>query len=253
MKKTFIISFAFIVSLLFISQQLFAQRYNRNNPRIYNDPYDLNLTQKQLEKMDKLELDLEKSLSPLFSRLRTNYLKLDELELQRSPDNTKIDKVWEEIYTLEEEIERKEIAHEKNIRGLLTEDQRAVFDSYNGYGIGAGRGYYGPGQGGMGNGNGAGYGSNYLGRGQGYYSRGQGVGRLGQGYYGQGRGNGAGYGSNYSGRGQGYYSRGQGVARGTGRFYRGSYRYDSRIRYGRGPCGAGLGRYSQGYGRGRWN
>jgi len=254
MKKTFIISFAFIISLLFISQQLFAQRYYRNNPRIYNDPYDLNLTQKQLEKIDKLELDLEKSLSPLFSRLRTNYLKLDELELQRSPDHNKIDKVWEEIYTLEEEIEKKEIAHEKNISGLLTEDQRALFDSYYGYGMETGRGYYGRGQGGMGQGYygrgsgrgyGAGYGRNYLGRSQGYYGRGQGVGTLGQGYYSRGRGNGT--------LGQGYYSRGQGVTRGTGRFNRGSYRYNPRVQYGRGPCGAGLGRYPQGYGRGRWN
>lgn len=278
MKKTFIISFAVIISFLFISQQLFAQRYYRNNPRINNDPYDLNLTQKQLEKMDKLEIDLEKSLSPLFSKLRTNYLKLDELELQRSPDPTKIDKVWEEIYTLEEEIEKKEIAHEENIRALLTEDQRAVFDSYYGYGIGPDRGYYGGGQGGMaqgyygrGRGYGAGNGSNYLGRSQGYYSRGRAVGTLGQGYYGRNYlGRSQGYdgsrrdvgtlGQGYYSRGrglgtlgQGYYGSGRGIARGTGRFTPGSYRYDSRLRYGRGPCGAGLGRYPQGFGRGRWN
>jgi Spy/CpxP family protein refolding chaperone len=251
MKKTFIISFVIVISFLFISQQLFAQRYYRNNPRINNDPYDLNLTQKQLEKMDKLEIELEKSLSPLFSKLRTNYLKLDELELQRSPNNPKIDKVWEEIYTLEEEIEKKEIAHEENIRGLFTEDQRAVFNSYYGYGMGTDRGYYDRGQGGMG---------------QGYYSRGRGIGTMGQGYYSRGRSYGAGNGRNYLGRGQGYYSRGRGtgtlgqgyygsgIARGTDRFTRGSYRYDSRIRYGRGPCGAGLGKwYSQGFGRGRWN
>jgi len=251
MKKTFIISFAVITSLIFMSQQLSAQRYYRNNPRVNNNPYDLNLTQKQLEKMDKLEIDLEKSLSPLFSRLRTNYLKIDELELQRNPDNPKIDKVWEEIYTIEEEIEKKEIAHEENIRGLLTEEQRGVVDSYYGYGMGTGRGYYGRGQGGMGQGyygQGRGYESGYgrnLGRGQGYYGRGQGAGRLGQGYYGQGRGLGT--------MGQGYYGNGRGIARGTGRFNRGSYRYDPRIRYGRGPSGAGLGRYSQGYGQRRWN
>ena len=240
MKKTFIISFAFIISFLFISQQLYAQRYYRNNSRIYNDPYDLNLTQEQLAKMDKLEIELEKSLSPLFSKLRTNYLKLDELELQRSPDYPKIEKVWEEIYAFDEEIEKKEIAHEENIRGLLTEGQRAVFDSYYGYGMETGRGNYG--------------------RGQGYYDSGRGIGTLGQGYYNRGRGNGT-LGQGYSGSrrgvgtlGQGYYGRGQGIARVTSRFNRGNYRYDSRVRYGRGPCGAGLGKwYTQGYGRGRWN
>jgi Spy/CpxP family protein refolding chaperone len=290
MKKTFIISFAIIISFLFLSQQLFAQRYYRDNPRVYNDPYDLNLTQKQLEKMDKLEIGLEKSLSPLFSKLRTNYLKLDELELQRNPDHTKIDKAWEEIYSLEEEIEKKEITHEENIRGLLTEDQRAVFDSYYGYGMGTGRGYYSRGQGGMGQGYygrgggyGAGYGSNYLGRGQGYYGRGGGYGAgygsnylgRGQGYYGSGRGAGTlgqqGYysrgrgvgtlGQGYygSGRGvgtlgQGYYGSGRGIARGTGRLTRGSYRYDPRVQYGRGQYGAGLGKwYPQGYGQRRWH
>ena len=240
MKKTVIISFAIIISFLFLSQQLIAQRYYRDNPRIYNDPYDLNLTQEQLAKMDKLEIELEKSLSPLFSKLRTNYLKLDELELQRSPDYPKIEKVWEEIYAFEEEIEKKEIAHEENIRGLLTEGQRAVFDSYYGYGMETGRGYYSRGQGiGQGYGRGGGYGAG----GRNYLGRGRGLGTLGKGY-----------GRNYSGRGQGYYGRGQGIARSAGRFNRGNYRYDSRVRYGRGPCGAGLGKwYTQGYGRGRWN
>lgn len=215
MKKTLLLSGIVIISFLFVSQQLFAQRYYRNGP---------DLTQEQMEKMDKLELELEKELSSLFSKLRNNYMKLDELELQRNPDYTKTSKIWEEIYKLEEEIEKKEISHEANIRGLLTKDQRTEFDSYYGYGMGAGRGYFGRGRG-----------------------------RMGQGYARFGSGYGAGYGRNYLRRGtarqgQGYYGRGIGA----GRLDRGNYRYYSRVRNGRGPCGAGWGKWSRrGYGRGR--
>jgi len=218
MKKTLLLSSIVIISFLFISQPLFAQRYYRNGP---------DLTQEQMENMDKLELELEKELSPLFYKLRNNYIKLDELELQRNTDYNKTSKIWEEIYKLEEEIEKKEISHEANIRGLLTKDQMAVFDSYYGYGMGYGRGNF---------------------------ERGRGRGRMGQGYARFNSGYGAGYGRNYLRRGtawkgQEYYGRGIGA----GRMGRGNYRYYSRVRNGRGPCGAGWGKWStQGYGRGRW-
>jgi Spy/CpxP family protein refolding chaperone len=217
MKKALLLSGIVIISFLFISQQLFAQRYYRNGP---------DLTQEQMEKMNKLELELEKELSSLFSKLRNNYMKLDELELQRNPDYTRTNKIWETIYKLEEEIEKKEISHETKIRGLLTKDQMAVLDSYYGYGMGAGRGYFGGGRG---------------------------RGRMGQGYARFGSSYGTGYGRNYLRRdtawqGQGYYGRGIGARR----LDRGNYRYYSRVRYGRGPCGAGWGKWStQGYGRGR--
>ena len=199
MKKMALISGMVLVSFLFISHGLYAQRYYRYGPAIEDDYYDLNLTREQMEKIDILELELEKELSPLISKLRSNYVVLNELETQRSPDPSKINNVWDVIYRLEDDIRNKEILHEKKIRDLLTEDQKAVFDSYyacgtNPYGRGGfGRGYFGSGPRGF-------WGGNY----------------------------------GYGGYGNGRFSRG--------------------IRYGRGPCGAGLGRwYRTSYSRGRWN
>lgn len=47
-----------------------------------------------MEKIDKLELELERELSPLISKLRSNYMELDELEAQGSYDPTKVKKIW---------------------------------------------------------------------------------------------------------------------------------------------------------------
>ncbi len=233
MKKTVIISGLVFISFLFISQGLFAQRYLRGGPGIEGDYYKLNLTQEQIEKIDKLEIELEKELSPMFSKLRSNYMEFEELEAQRSPDMTKIKKILDAIYKLEDEIQNKEISYENKIRDLLTEDQKASIDSY--YAYGRGRGGFGRGNFGRGYGRyGAGVGQNYMGRG---------TGRLGRGSYGYGnvvtRG---------LGRNMGY------LGRGAGRLGYGNDRFLLGVRYGRGPCGAGLGRwYRMGYGRGRWN
>jgi len=244
MKKIALISGMVFISFLFISQGLLAQRYYRGGPGIEDDYYDLNLTREQTEKIDKLEFELEKELSPLISKLRSNYMDLDKLEAQGSYDPAKIKKIWDMIDKLEDDIGNKEISHEKKIRDLLTPEQRITFDSYYGYGLnhygrgGFGRGYFGRGFRGSRGGNygyGAGMERNYLGRG---------TGRLGRSYYGYGRGIVRGSGMN-----RGYFGLG------TGRLSSPvNYRYYSRFRYGRGPCGAGLGKwYRWDYGRGRWN
>jgi Spy/CpxP family protein refolding chaperone len=249
MKKIALVSGMVFVSLLLISHGLYAQRFYRYGPGIEDDYYDLNLTREQMEKIDKLELELERELSPLISKLRSNYMELDELEAQGSYDPTKIKKIWDMINKLEDDIGNKEISHEKKIRDLLTKEQRIIFDSYYAYGLnhygrgGFGRGYFGRGYREFPGGNygygrygyGAGMGRNYLGRG---------AGRLGRSYYGYGRGIVRGFGMN-----RGYFGLGTGRLSGPG-----NYRNYPRFRYGRGPCGAGLGKwYRWDYGRGRWN
>jgi len=249
MKKIALISGIVVVSFLFISHGLYAQGFYRYGPGIEDDYFDLNLTREQKEKIDKLELKLEKELSPLFSKLRSNYMELDELEAQRGSDPTKINKIWDLIYKLEEDIRNREISHEKKIRDLLTKDQRAIFDSYYGYALNPygrgnfGRGYFGRRLRGFRGGNyGYGHYGYNVGRGRNYLGRG--IGRLGRGYYGYGRGISSGYGMNRGNFGLG-----------AGRLLDpNNYRYYPRFRHGRGPCGAGLGKlYRWDYYRGRWN
>ena len=245
MKKTALISGMIFVSFLFISHGLYAQRYYRYGPGIQDDYYDLNLTQEQMEKIEILELDFEKKLSPLVAKLRSNYVVLDELETQRNPDPTRINNAWRVIYQLEDDIRNKEILHEKKIRDLLTEDQKAIFDSYYEYSLnpygrgGLGRGYFGPGFRGFRGGN-YGYGGYGYGARIGRYYFGRGAGRLGRDYYGYRRAVSRGYSMN---RG----NVGRGVGRGAGQLGYGRGRFFQGVRYGRGPCGAGLGRWY------RWN
>jgi len=249
MKKMALISGTVFVLFLFISHGLYAQRIYRDDPGIEDAYYDLNLTREQMEEINILELELEKELSPLISKLRSNYMELDELEAQRSFDPTKINKIWDVIYKLEDDIRNKEISHEKKIRDLLTKDQRAIFDSYYGYDLNPngrgdfGRGYFGRGLRGFQGGNygyrrygyGAGMGRNYLSRG---------ADRFGRGYYGYRRGISRGYGMN-----RGNFGPGTGRLLGPN-----NYRYYPRFRYGRGPCGAGLGKWPRwDYSRVRWN
>jgi hypothetical protein len=249
MKKIALVSGMVFVSFLFISQGLYAQRFYRYGPGIEDEYYDLNLTREQIEKIDKLELELERELSPLISKLRSNYMELDELEARGRYDPTKIKKIWDIINKLEDDIQNREISHEKKIRDLLTKEQRIIFDSYYGYGLypngrgGFGGGYFGRGFRGSPCGN-YGYGRYGYGAGMGRNYPGTGAGRLGRGYYGYGRGIGRGFGMN-----RGYLGFGAGRLSGPG-----NYRYYSRFRYGRGPCGAGLGKwYRWDYRRGRWN
>jgi len=233
MKKMAKISSLVFISFLLVSQGLFAQGNLRGGPGIQSDYCPLNLTQEQLEKIDKLDLAFEKELSPLFSKLKSIYMELEELEAQRSPNLTKMEEIWDSIYKYELDIRNKEILHEGKIRDLLTEDQKALIESSSAYGWGfSGRGGFGRGNMGRGYGRyGVGMGQNYMGRGSGMLSRG---------FYGNGNAITRGYGRNIGYLGQG-----------TGRISYGNVR---GVRYGRGPCGAGLGRFGrQGYRRIPWN
>ena len=254
MKKMFIVLSLALLSVLFIYNSSFAQTYNRN-ARMDGYLYGLELTDKQIQEINRLEIQLEKELMPFDSELRNLSIKLDELEMQRNPDINEIDKVMEKIYRVEDKIIEKENAFNEKIRSLLTSEQKALLDSvdaYGGYGA-----YLGLGLGRFGCGLGpyrfrGGFGWDYGRGGRGYYGRGYGYGRgLGRGYgygreeYGYGRGS------------RGYYGRGYGYGRGIGRGYgygRGDYGYGrgGRGYYGRGyDYGRGIGR-GYDYGRGSY-
>jgi hypothetical protein len=196
MKRYFFISVLILLSTLMISNIMLAQRYYRD---ALSDEYlyELNLTDVQIKAINKLEIQLEKELTPFLSELRNLYIELDELELQRNPDSKEIDRLIEKIEGLEDEVIQKEVQLEKKIRDLLTEEQKAVFDNYYGY-----EAYLGPGMGRFG------YGlCPYRYRG----GLGWGPARGGRGYYGYGR---------YNGRLYGRFGYGRGLGRGRGgRYY----------------------------------
>ena len=172
-------------------------------------------------------------------------------------EQAKYNSAFKKIDALEMELEKKYMAHENQIRALLTEEQKALFDQWGGLGyelermglgmnpgMGFSRGYAGYGRGYSGYGRGyAGYGRGYAGYGRGNAGYGRGYAGYGRGYAGYGRGYGT-YGKGYSGYGRGYagYGRGfgQGWNRGMGRGW------------GRGP-GMGRGYWCPWYQQGMFN
>jgi hypothetical protein len=133
MRKYFLVSVLVLLSILFISDRMFAQRYSRN---ALSDEYlyELNLTDEQVKAINELEIQLEKELTPFLFELRKLYIKFDELEMQKSPEREEIDKLIGKIESVEDEVIEKEIQLKNKVRDLLTKEQRAVFDSSYGYG-----------------------------------------------------------------------------------------------------------------------
>lgn len=222
MRKNILIIAIGLIFIISTSQVLLAQRYSRDNQfwqRDY-DLYDLKLTESQLIKIDELELNLEKEISPLLSKLRLKDLELQQLCDRANPNEQKIESKINEIIKIDDAITEKESSYNEKVRNLLTKEQKAILDSYY-RDFGYGRDFYGRGTGRFGQ---AGYG-------RGFYRQGMDRG-YGRGYYGQGLGR-LGW-NNSRGYGRGFYS---------------------GIRLGRGPCGRGLGRLTwrnYGYGRGWW-
>ncbi|MCK4494835.1 MAG: Spy/CpxP family protein refolding chaperone [Candidatus Aminicenantes bacterium] len=222
MRKNILIIAIGLIFIISTSQVLLAQRYSRDNQfwqRDY-DLYDLKLTESQLIKIDELELNLEKEISPLLSKLRLKDLELRQLSDRANPNEQKIESKINEIIKIDDAITEKENSYNEKVRNLLTKEQKAIFDSYY-RDFGYSRDFYGRGAGRFGQ---AGYG-------RGFYRQGMDRG-YGRGYYGQGLGR-LGW-NNSRGYGRGFYS---------------------GIRLGRGPCGRGLGRLTwrnYGYGRGWW-
>jgi hypothetical protein len=124
------------LGLLFLLSSLsFAQ-----NQRSYTTGV-VDLTEEQLLKIEELRLAFQEELLPLRSRLRTGYMELDLMEA-KAEDPKKIDAKFAELTELENEIEKRYLAHDQEIRELLTDEQKVLFDRWGGLGLGMG---YGPG------------------------------------------------------------------------------------------------------------
>ena len=200
-----------------------AQQYRQPGMTYPNNP---NLTPEQIAKIEELTLEFQKDILPMETQLQTLYMELESLSYGNTGE-AKFNEVNKKIDTLEMELEKRHMAHENQIRALLTEEQRVIFDQWGELGLGLGRmggmdlGMgYGRGYAGYGRGY-AGYGRGYSGYGRGYAGYGRGYSSYGRGYAGYGRGS-SGYGRGYAGMTRGYsqgWGRGMGRGPGMGRGY----------------------------------
>jgi Spy/CpxP family protein refolding chaperone len=204
MKKGFMILGILTVSILISALPGQAQRYWQQEMW---PGAGMNLTSEQITKIRELTLEFQKEILPMVTELESLYMELDSLYYNNA-EQAKLKTVNDKIDTLEIELEEKYLAHENQIRALLTEEQKVLFDQWGGLG-------YGSGAMGLGMGFGRGFGRGYgMGFGRGYAGYGRGFGR---GYAGFGRGLGRGnigYSRGYAGFGRGYAGFGRGIGQG---------------------------------------
>jgi Spy/CpxP family protein refolding chaperone len=187
MKKGIIIFGILIAFMLISSLPGQAQRYWWQGMQ---PSYGMDLTEEQLAKIQEMRLAFYKTILPLQSQIQTHYLELRSM-YSKDVEQAQIDARMAQIDKLELDLEQMFVDHQNQIRGLLTEEQKAIFDRWGGLGLGM-RGM------GLGMGLGMGYG---YGRGLG-----RGFGRAWNRGFGQGWGRGMGRAwSRGPGRGRGFW------------------------------------------------
>ncbi len=184
MKKGIIIFGICFVFLLFFTLPLSAQQNWRPGMRA---PYALNLTPDQMAKIQEMRLEFQKESLSMWTELQNLNFELRALYLEDTGQE-KIDAKLDQLDAMELELEKKWVVHQSQIRDLLTDEQKVMFDQWGGLGLSWGRmDGMGPGMGmdfgrGYGMGFGRGYGGGF-GRGGGRgFGRGSGMG-MGRGYY----------------------------------------------------------------------
>lgn len=88
------------------------------------------LTEEQKESIKKIKLQLKKDMLPIQNLIREKEAKLITLESAETPDMDKINKLIDEIYAEKAKLRKLKVKAHQDIRNLLTEDQKIIFDSH---------------------------------------------------------------------------------------------------------------------------
>lgn len=101
------------------------------------------LTTDQITAIHKLRIEHQKEMLPIRTKLHAQRLELQALMLQE-PNQKQLDNKIEQIGEIRTELMKKRMAHRLKIRDLLTDEQKAIFDT-QGFGkFGRfGRGFHG--------------------------------------------------------------------------------------------------------------
>ena len=135
MRKIKISVIIVVVLMLITASTSWAQRYPRSRMMYFNG---LDLTEEQINMIQEKRLDFQKEILELRTQLQGQYLELRSLNLKGEPQE-KIDDKISQIEKLSLELEQKYLAHRDQIRELLTDEQKAMFDRWGGLGLGLGR------------------------------------------------------------------------------------------------------------------
>ena len=106
--------------------------------------FGADLTEAQLAKIQELRLAFREQLLPLEMRWEKAALLLDALTMKGGPQK-EIDGAQSVLDGVDREIEKAYQAHKDEVRKLLNEEQKILFDRYGGLGIGPRAGGMNPG------------------------------------------------------------------------------------------------------------
>ncbi len=87
-----------------------------------------NLTKEQSEAIKKLQLSISSDVLPIENDIKEKEAKLNSLTTVKNPEINAIYKVVDDIAVLKVKIAKLQIAHDLDIRKLLTDEQRLIFD-----------------------------------------------------------------------------------------------------------------------------
>jgi Spy/CpxP family protein refolding chaperone len=90
------------------------------------------LTDEQQGKIKGLHLNMMKESLPIRNQLGENQAKMKTLQTAENPDMKAIDKLIDESTGLQAVLQKKAAANHQEVRSLLTEEQRVIFDSHSG-------------------------------------------------------------------------------------------------------------------------
>lgn len=124
--KTQILSITLV--MLFATASLFAQP--KANSQTHNKCKIPNLTEQQQTQIDAINLKYRKEVLPLHNEIREMRAKITTLTTQDNVDLEEVYALIDAIAQKKAEIEKKRIAKHNEIRNLLTEEQRVVFDMH---------------------------------------------------------------------------------------------------------------------------
>jgi len=101
------------------------------------DYSELGLTDEQLDRIQEIRLAFQEEILPLRMKWQKVQLSLDTL-MAKGADQSRLDAQIETLNEVDMELEKKYLGHRTQIRNLLTEQQRVIFDRFGGLGLGQG-------------------------------------------------------------------------------------------------------------------
>ncbi len=108
------------------NRQDYSPRFQQGD-RMYQRIPDL--TDDQKDKMEKLHLNMMKEALPIRNQLNENRAKYKTLSTGDNVDLKAVNKLIDENAKLQSDLKKKAAANHQEVRKLLTDDQRIVFDT----------------------------------------------------------------------------------------------------------------------------